>query len=112
EWDWAIMPSDQKHDERIAMLRAIDCEMMGETGPNLFKADFVPQEGKVLTLNISSGGMLVLMNETPKVAAIVKIYVPTPIRAAQTPTLAEVVWTRPVPLVSGTLHFVGLKFVI
>jgi hypothetical protein len=80
--------------------------------PDLFETEFVPRAGKALTLNIASGGMLVLMDQLPKVTEVLKVYVPTPISQAQTPTLAEVAWTRPLPFAPDTLHFVGLKFVI
>jgi hypothetical protein len=48
----------------------------------------------------------------PNVTEVLKVYVPTPINQAQTPTLAEVAWTRPLPFAPDTVHFVGLKFVI
>jgi hypothetical protein len=90
------------------MIRVIEYERQ----PDLFETEFVPRAGKALTLNMGSGGMLVLMDQLPTVTEILKVYVPTPIRQAQTPTLAEIAWTRPLPLASDTLHFVGLKFVI
>jgi hypothetical protein len=57
--------------------------------------------------------MLVLMDQAPGIEQVMKVYVPTPISAAETPTLAEVRWTRRLPF--GTTngygaYFVGLKF--
>ena len=46
--------------------------------------------GKALSLNISSGGMLVLMDHAPEVEQVLKVIVPTPTSSAGTPTLAEV----------------------
>jgi hypothetical protein len=69
--------------------------------------------GKALSLNISSGGMLVLMDQAPQVQQVLKVYVPTPITIAETPTLAEVRWTRKLPFgkTNGSgPYFVGLKF--
>ena len=71
-------------------------------------------DGRALSLNISSGGMLVLMDQEPVVEQVLKVYVPTPVSAAETPTLAEVRWTRPVPFGKPSSHcpyFVGLKFI-
>jgi hypothetical protein len=69
--------------------------------------------GKVLSLNISSGGMLVLMDQPPEIGQVLRILVPTPILESETPTLAEVRWTRRMPFEqpdgNGT-HFVGLRF--
>jgi hypothetical protein len=70
-------------------------------------------EGKALSLNISSGGMLVLMEQAPDVNQVLKVNVPTPVTVAETPTLAEVRWARRVPFGNGIgdgPYLVGLKF--
>jgi hypothetical protein len=70
--------------------------------------------GKALSLNISNGGMLVLMDHAPEVEQVLKVLVPTPTSLAGTPTLAEVRWTRRVPFGKQNGHgtyFVGLKFI-
>jgi hypothetical protein len=57
--------------------------------------------------------MLVLMDQVPAIEQVMKVYVPTPISMAETPTLAEVRWTRKLPFgkPSGDgACFVGLKF--
>jgi hypothetical protein len=69
--------------------------------------------GKALSLNISGGGMLVLMDQAPAIKQVMKVYVPTPITATETPTLAEVRWTRKLPFGKpngNEAYFVGLKF--
>lgn len=69
--------------------------------------------GRALSLNISSGGMLVLMDHAPEVEQVLKVLVPTPTSSAGTPTLAEVRWTRKLPFGGSRndgAHFVGLKF--
>ena len=71
-------------------------------------------KGKALSVNVSSGGMLVLMDETPAIEQVMKVYVPTPLTAAETPTLAEVRWTRKLPVGRNNgvgPYFVGLKFI-
>jgi hypothetical protein len=70
-------------------------------------------QGKALSVNISSGGMLLLMDQAPAIEQVLKVFVPTPITIAETPTLAEVRWTRRLPFGrnNGTgPYFVGLKF--
>jgi hypothetical protein len=64
-------------------------------------------------VNISSGGMLLLMDQVPTVEQVLKVYVPTPITLTDTPTLAEVRWTRKVPFSrtkESDSYFVGVKF--
>jgi c-di-GMP-binding flagellar brake protein YcgR len=77
-------------------------------------ADASTHNGKALTLNISSGGMLLVMDQAPSVQQVMKVYVPTPITAAETPTLAEVRWMRRLPfgkINTNGAYFVGLKFI-
>jgi hypothetical protein len=111
EWEWPIATSQQNHSERGALLRPIAYEMTApvEDPPSRVR------RRKALSVNISTGGMLVLMDHAPGVEQVVKVYVPTPITLAETPTLAEVRWTRPLPFGrpnnKGT-YFVGLKFML
>lgn len=109
EWEWPMMDSHESHSERAALLRPIPYEMTTTVhGPTTSA-----RVRKALSLNISSGGMLVLMDHAPGVEQVVKVYVPTPISKAETPTLAEVRWTRKLPFgkpnENGS-YFVGLKF--
>ena len=108
EWDWPISTDFQKHNERVALLRPIPYEMTTPVDDPSASA----HEGKALSVNISSGGMLILMEQAPAIEQVMKVYVPTPISVADTPTLAEVRWTRRLPFgkANGGAHFVGLKF--
>ena len=108
EWEWPMTDSQKSHSERAALLRPIPYEMT----PPLEGSVASAQSGKALSLNISSGGMLVLMEQAPDVNQVLKVYVPTPVAVAETPTLAEVRWTRQVPFWNGTVagpYLVGLK---
>ena len=109
EWEWPIATNFQKHNERVALMRPIHYEMTTPVESNAASG----QRGKALSINISSGGMLIIMDQPPVVEQVLKVYVPTPMVAAETPTLAEVRWTRKVPFTKGNgvgPFFVGLKF--
>lgn len=109
EWEWPIATSQQSQSERVALLRPIAYEM---TAPVEDPSSPIRQ-GKALSVNISSGGMLVLMDQAPAIEQVLKVYVPTPITLAETPTLAEVRWTRRLPFGrknNNETYFVGLKF--
>lgn len=111
EWEWPMTDSQKSHNERAALLRPILYEMT--TLPDEASAAS-PRSGKGLSLNISSGGMLVLMDQAPTIEQVMKVYAPTPITAAEVPTLAEVRWTRKLPFgkpYGNGVYFVGLKFV-
>lgn len=109
EWEWQIAGGQNGHSERAALLRPVLYEMTASMG--------VPTQsshrGKVLSLNISSGGMLVLMDQSPTVGQVLKVHIPTPILQTETPTLAEVRWTRRLPFdkpEGNEAYLVGLKF--
>ena len=110
EWEWPIVKDLQKHNERVALLRQIPYEMTTAVNEQSDSA----RGGRALSLNISSGGMLVLMEQAPDIEQVLKVLVPTPSSLAETPTLAEVRWTRRLPFgrasAPGT-YFVGLKFI-
>ena len=109
EWEWPMTDSQKSHSERAALLRPILYEMTTSVEDPVAPT----QNGKALSLNISSGGMLVLMDQAPAIEQVLKVYVPTPISIAETPTLAEVRWTRRLPFGKNNgngAYFVGLKF--
>lgn len=108
-WEWSTIDCQKNHSERVALLRPISYEMMSPVD----RSSAAPSGGRALSLNISSGGMLVLMDQEPGVEQVLKVYVPTPISVAETPTLAEVRWTRKLPFSQSNesgAYFVGLKF--
>jgi len=109
DWEWPIATDLQKHHERVAVLRPVPFEITTQVDD---PSDSI-RSGKALSLNISSGGMLVLMDHAPEVEQVLKVLVPTPTSLAGTPTLAEVRWTRKMPFGRGNgsgPFFVGLKF--
>ncbi len=107
DWEWPIAPSREQHNERGALLRPIPYEL---TAP-LDQHPSGVREGHALSLNISSGGMLVLMEHPPALEQVLRVKVPTPLAWAGTPTLAEVRWVRRVPLgPQPGMALVGLRF--
>jgi hypothetical protein len=100
----------ERRSERFATMRPITYELFENTHET---GSIASRPGNALFLNISSGGMLLLMDHAPEVQQVIKLYVPTPITQAKTPTLAEVRWTRPSPTVptSGT-YLVGVRYMI
>jgi len=109
EWEWPIRTSCEKHNERVALLRPIPYEMTTTAEDPATSVRI----GRALSVNISSGGMLILMDQAPAVEQVLKVYVPTPTAVAEIPTLAEVRWTRKLPFGKnngGAPFFVGLKF--
>ncbi len=78
-WDWPIFQTHQNHAERVALLRPIPYELSlphGDVGAKVLY-------GRALSLNISSWGMLILMDQEPVLDQVMKVLVPTPIALAE-----------------------------
>ena len=109
DWDWPVETGDLQHAERAALMRPISYTWTLPCDEEVF----TDHEGTALLMNISSRGMLLLMEEAPETPQVMKVQVPTPTDLAATPTLAEVRWVRKIPFASPqNLYLVGLKFVI
>ena len=114
-WSWTVASSEQQHRGRVPLMREILCEttsVIEERGENTVTQEaIVEEQWKALSLNISSGGMLLLMEQSPHVDRVFKVQVPPPVPYATRPTLAEVRWVRNVPFpVLSCLYFVGVRF--
>lgn len=73
----------------------------------------VIHQGEALLMNISSGGMLLLMEHAPEVEQVLEVRLPTSIKVATTPTLVEARWRREIPIGSfGRRYLVGVRFLI
>ena len=74
EWDWPVAPSAEQHSERYAMTRPIPYETIAAIQENeAFETQAVmEQRGKALSINISSGGMLILMDRAPNVEVVLR----------------------------------------
>ena len=67
-------------------------------------------QGEALSVNISRGGMLLLMDQGPPVQQVFEIQVPASTRG-KTTGLVEVCWTRQIPVEdSESRYLVGVKF--
>ncbi len=71
----------------------------------------VIHQGEALLMNISSGGMLLLMEHAPVVEQVIEVRLPRSIKVSTTPTLVEARWLREIPIGSlGRRYLVGVRF--
>ena len=68
--------------------------------------------GKGILLNISDGGMCVLIDRYVRVQETLRIRVPMQGAGSTTPTLAEVRWIKPGQLGQHDFYLVGLSFLL
>ena len=109
KWDCQSFVDKPLRVDRFPLMRPVQYErtdMLSET------VSREGHNGTGLSINVSSTGLCLLMDWEPQGQEVLRVHVPMPIAKSQTPTLAEVCWTRPVPLSSNGLYFVGLKFVL
>src|SRR5229473_1021198 len=86
-WEWPVAESRQQHAERVALLRPILYDVLHDidTSPEQESPEpRMARQGKGLSLNVSSGGMLLMMDHQPKVNQVLRIHVPTPVTTAET----------------------------
>ena len=74
--------------------------------------EVVDVHGRGLTINISEGGLCLLMDHTPHVQDVLRVQVSLPDLMTEVPTLGEVRWVRRLPLGSQDLCAVGVQFIL
>ena len=109
EWSRQSSGDEQLRMDRFPLMRPVHYERTAELSET---ASLEGHKGTALTINVSNGGMCLLMESEPEQQEVLRVHVPMPIAMIKTPTLAEVRWMRPVPVGGSALYFVGLKFVL
>ena len=109
KWSSAGFENKPLREDRFPLMRPVQYE---RTDMLSDPASREGHDGTGLSINVSSTGLCLLMDWEPQRQEVLRVHIPMPIALSQTPTLAEVCWTRPVPLSSNGLYFVGLKFVL
>ena len=93
--------------KRVRLMRACPYEMSAFVGQESIEF----HQGEALSINISSGGMLLFMAQTPAVKQVFEIQVPEAINKDNATTVVEVCWTRQIPLEDqNSMHLVGVRF--
>ena len=102
----SLVPQDCRRAERADFIEYCPYEISEPLGYDAIAI----HEGEALSVNISSGGMLLLMDQGPPVQQVFEIQAPGSIRD-KTPGLVEVCWTRQIPIEdSESRYLVGVKF--
>jgi hemin uptake protein HemP len=98
---------NQRHSERIELVRRIPYTVTASPDEDIF----IDHHGSAVMINITSQGMLLMMEKAPETEQVMNVRVPTPSDPIAIPTLAEVRWTQKVALDErDDVYLVGLKF--
>ncbi len=118
DWELPFLDSQRRQCRRVPLMRVIRYHASDAyesyDGSDCTDEEIIEsRDGEALSINIGSGGMLLMMDWDPDLNRILKLDVPTPVNLARTPTLAQVRWKRKSPYrESDPLYFVGMKFVL
>lgn len=107
--DRSAAPTHQQRirNERLASMRPCWYEM----SEWLDQDSIVLHQGYAHSINISSGGMLLLMAQEPQVLQVLEVHVPPPIEMVNPQTLGEVCWTRRISIdATDSIFLVGVRF--
>ena len=111
-WNRQRSADEQLRIDRFPMLRPVSYERTEAFSEAGRLEGHEGHNGMALSINVSSGGMCLLMDWLPGPQEVLRVPVPMPIAMMKTPTLAEVRWKSPVPLGQNGLYIVGVKFVL
>lgn len=111
-WKWPLRQDRSGHLDRQAFLRPIPYEMLDWTGAEVQCGLTYPaRAGQALSLNISPGGMLLMMDGEPMLQDRLRVRLPQNSLRNAGSSLAKVCWTRSVPvLLHSHVVFVGVRF--
>ena len=110
-WEWPVSSPALRQGARVACIREVPYRATESIETNVL--EFPALDGghgkreKALSLNISLGGMLLLMDRRPEVSQMFRVYVPGAAGRARIPTLARVRWVREAPFVSKCPRTMG-----
>lgn len=103
------MPTQQERrdGQRVSYIRVCPYELTALSGTDVIKLS----EGRAFTINMSVGGMLLLLPQSVGERQVFEVKAPSVADEKQTTKLVEVRWTRPLPVKGHTtLHLAGVRF--
>ena len=105
------MPDEQERrsSERLPLIQPCPYQLSRVAGGG----DIELSEGYALSINISSGGMLLFMRQAPSERQVFEVQAPSAAAREQESItkLVEVCWTRQIPLgTDSSMHLVGNRF--
>jgi c-di-GMP-binding flagellar brake protein YcgR len=102
-------PEDRRESDRITVMRPCPYEMT-----ELINNDIaVLHRGSAVCLNMSEGGMCLLMPDAPKSAQVFSVLAPALRTKEPAARPVEVRWIRPSsPDEAERMYFVGVKFLV
>lgn len=105
----ADMPIQQerRRNERLPLIQSCPYELSSFPGGDEVELS----HGQAVSINISSGGMLLLMPQVPSEKQVFQVQAPSVTKQEVRTKLVEVCWTRQIRIgLEGSLNLVGTRF--
>ncbi len=87
-----------------------------EMSETIHDTSLVIHRGTAISINYSPGGMLILMDQAPRMDQVISLRVSSTTSAPEHPTLAEVRWTKTLMVEAEDghheMHLAGLRFLL
>ena len=97
---------ERRRSERLPLILSCPYELTRVSGTDTVELS----EGLTLSLNISAGGMLLLMPQSPGERKVFEVHAPSLAKLEKTTRLVEVRWTRDFSFGVGTkVYLVGVE---
>ncbi len=110
QWEgWIDFHARQPRSDRVPILQAIVFE---SSAHHIDGEEFTLHSRMGLSLNVSSAGLCLLVDERPVSGEVWRVQIPSVTQGIQTPTLADVRWVRELPFAESGLAIVGLRFIL
>jgi len=97
---------ERRDNERVSRIRMHPYALSKLSGSD--RVDL--SEGRAITLNVSLGGMMLLLPQAVGERDVFEITAPSVADEKPTTKLVEVRWIRPLPVTGYSLHLVGVRF--
>lgn len=110
QWQaWSDVRQTPSRHDRVPIMQSV---LFERATPRMEQEGVVGHSKLGLSLNMSSTGLCLLVNEVPSVGEVWRVSVPSSAAGIRTPTLADIRWMKPLPLAQCSLFVVGLKFIL
>lgn len=101
------LQQERRESERASRIRSCTYELSKVSGSDTVELS----EGRACTINMSSGGMLLLLPQVVGERQVFEINAPSVTDEELTTKVVEVCWTRPLPVSPHiTMHLAGVRF--
>jgi len=97
---------ERRDSERVSRIRMHPYALSKLSGSNWVDLS----EGRAITLNVSLGGMMLLLPQAVGERDVFEITAPSVADERPATKLVEVRWTRPLPGTGRNLHLAGVRF--